>query len=423
MESTTTTRQHSSVRVRRTRRPVRPASRQPQPVAPAHPELIFEPAPHDPTPIEFAALPLDARLRQGVADRGFERTTPVQSAVFPLVLSGSDVIACAQTGTGKTAAFLLPIMHRLLAARDSGVAQAGRTRVLVLAPTRELAVQIEDDLLGFAYHTKLSGAAVYGGVDSEPQAFALRNGADIVVATPGRLLDHLSTGVANFESVEFLVLDEADRMLDMGFWPDVRRIVSTLPEERQTLMFSATMSKDVTDLASQIMRQPKYVQLGEARGPASTITHVAHLVARTDKIDWLAGFLRRQPDPALVFVRTKRWADRLGERLAARGIRCTSLHADRSQSQRTAAVEGFKGGRYKVLIATDIAARGLDIDGIGHVINYEVPDTPDMYVHRVGRTGRADATGTALTLVAPEEMPALTLLEKSFDMRIERSES
>jgi ATP-dependent RNA helicase RhlE len=423
LESTTTSRRRTAG-PRRSRRPDRPAAaRTIQPSAPARPELTFEPALHDPTPIEFTTLPLDPRLRQAVGDRGFDRTTPVQSAVFPLVLAGSDVIACAQTGTGKTAAFLLPIMQRLLERRDDGAAPAGTTRVLVLAPTRELAVQIEDDFLGFAYHTSLSGAAVYGGVDGDPQAFALRNGADVIVATPGRMLDHLSTGAANFDGVEFLVLDEADRMLDMGFWPDVRRIVSTLPANRQTLMFSATMSTDVTELASQIMRQPKYVQIGEARGPASTITHIAHMVARAEKIDWLAGFLRRQREPSLIFVRTKRWADRLGERLAAKGIRCASLHADRSQSQRTAAVEGFKGGRYKVLVATDIAARGLDIDGIGHVINYEVPDSPDMYVHRVGRTGRADATGTALTLVAPEEVAALKVLEQSFDLRIERGES
>jgi ATP-dependent RNA helicase RhlE len=209
----------------------------------------------------------------------------------------------------------------------------------------------------------------------------------------------------------------------MGFWPDVKRIVAALPAERQTLLFSATMSEDVTALADQIMRQPKYVQVGESRGPASTITHVAQMVARGEKADWLAGFLRQSREPALVFVRTKRWAERLGERLAAKGIRCASLHADRSQSQRTAAVEGFRGGRYNVLVATDIAARGLDIDGIAHVINYEVPESPDAYVHRVGRTGRAEATGTALTLVAPEEMPALRLLERSFDLRIEHGES
>ncbi len=380
-------------------------------------------------------MPFDPRLLQGVADRSFQRTTPVQSAVFPLVLQGGDVIACAQTGTGKTLAFLLPIMQRLLDrdARGNGQvmhadaadepAPLQRTRVLVLAPTRELAVQIEDDFQGFAYHTSLSGMAVYGGVGADAQAHALRNGGDIVVATPGRLIDHMNSGVPNFEAVDVLVLDEADRMLDMGFWPDVRRIVSALPAERQTLLFSATMSEDVKQLASQIMRQPKYVQIGESRGPASTITHVAHVVPRGEKIEWLAGFLRQSREPALVFVRTKRWADRLGERLSARGIRCTSLHADRSQSQRTAAVEGFRGGRYRVLVATDIAARGLDIDGIAHVINYEVPDSPDTYVHRVGRTGRAEASGTAVTLVSPEEMDALRELEKSFDLRIQQRES
>ena len=381
-------------------------------------------------PVEFASLPLDPRLLRAVDDRSFVRTTPVQSAVFPLVLRGDDVIGCAHTGTGKTAAFLLPIMQRLLARESAGsvrpteadqrTAPAQRTRVLVLAPTRELAVQIEDDFQGFAYHAGLSGVAVYGGVPYDAQSYALRNGADLVVATPGRLIDHLNSGTADFGAVEVLVLDEADRMLDMGFWPDVKRIVAALPADRQTLLFSATMSEDVTKLASEIMREPKYVQAGESRGPASTITHIAQLVPRGDKVEWLAGFLRQSREPALVFVRTKRWADRLGERLAARGIRCAALHADRSQSQRTAAVEGFRGGRYRVLVATDIAARGLDIDGIAHVINYEVPESPDAYVHRVGRTGRAEATGTALTLVAPDEMPALRLLERSFDLRIEQ---
>ncbi len=349
----------------------------------------------------------------------------MQSAVFPLVLQGEDVIGCAQTGTGKTAAFLLPIIQRLLthdAATPPGE-RTQRTRVLVLAPTRELAVQIEDDFQGFAYHIGMSGIAVYGGVPYEAQAHALRNGTDLVVATPGRLIDHMNSGTANFEGVEVLVLDEADRMLDMGFWPDVKRIVAALPVKRQTLLFSATMSQDVSTLASQIMRQPKYVQVGETRGPASTITHIAHVVPRGEKTDWLAGFLRQSGEPALVFVRTKRWAERLGERLAAKGIRCAALHADRSQSQRTAAVEGFRGGRYRVLVATDIAARGLDIDGIAHVINYEVPESPDAYVHRVGRTGRAEAAGTAVTLVSPEEIPALKLLERSFDLHIKHGES
>jgi ATP-dependent RNA helicase RhlE len=397
-----------------------PRSTYAQPAAPpARPDLAFEPALHDPTPVEFASLTFDPRLRQGIDDRGFVRTTPVQSAVFPLVTEGGDLITCAQTGTGKTAAFLLPIMQGWL---QQG-APAGRTRVLVLAPTRELAVQIDDDFQGFAYHTTLTSVAVYGGVDADSQARALRAGVDLVVATPGRLLDHMGSGVPDFSAVDVLVLDEADRMLDMGFWPDVRRIVSSLPTERQTLMFSATTSKDVIELAAQIMRHPRYVQIGVARGPADTITHVAHILPRGDKIAWLARFLRRTDETALVFVRTKRWADRLGRQLASLGIRCTSLHADRTQSQRTSAVEGFKGGRYKVLVATDIAARGLDIEGIGHVINYEVPDSPDAYVHRVGRTGRAEAAGTALTLVSPEELPALRVLEQSFDLRIEHAES
>jgi ATP-dependent RNA helicase RhlE len=342
----------------------------------------------------------------------------VQSAVFGLVDEGGDLIACAQTGTGKTAAFLLPIMERLL--RQGG--PNGHTRVLVLAPTRELAVQIDDDFQGFAYHTTLTSIAVYGGVDADPQERALRAGVDLVVATPGRLLDHMGSAVPDFGAVDVLVLDEADRMLDMGFWPDVRRIVSSLPVERQTLMFSATTSKDVIELASQIMRRPRYVQIGAERRPADTITHVAHILPRGDKIQWLARFLRRTNEPALVFVRTKRWADKLGQQLSGLGIRCTSLHADRTQSQRTSAVEGFKGGRYKVLVATDIAARGLDIEGIAHVINYEVPESPDAYVHRVGRTGRAEQTGIALTLVSPEELPALRVLEQSFNLRIEQAE-
>jgi ATP-dependent RNA helicase RhlE len=397
------------------RRPGRPApgrTRQFQ----SRPSLSFEPAAHDLAPVSFADLPIDDRLKTGVADRGFERTTPIQSAVFPTVLGGGDLIACAQTGTGKTAAFLLPIMHRLLhQPRPAG--EPARTRVLVLAPTRELAVQIEDDFQGFAYHTPLTGVAVYGGVGADPQSRALRAGVDVVIATPGRLQDHLNCGVADLGAVEVLVLDEADRMLDMGFWPDVRRIVSSLPAERQTLLFSATMSDEVVSLASQIMQAPAFVQVGPAGGPATTITHLAHVLPQQEKVDWLAGFLRRMDGPALVFVRTKRGADRLSSKLAARGIRCAALHADRTQEQRTAAIEGFRGGRFKVLVATDIAARGLDIDGIGHVINFEVPATHDTYVHRVGRTGRAEATGTALTLAGHDEVDALASLGKSIDLQ------
>lgn len=373
----------------------------------------FEIAEHDPTPVDFASIDLLPQLRAGVADRGFERTTPIQSAVFPLVFAGGDLIACAETGTGKTAAFLLPLMQRLLASPSAGV-----TRALVLAPTRELAVQIEDDFTGFAYHTTLTSVAVYGGVDGDVQARALRAGADMVVATPGRLLDHMSCGIVDFGKVEVLILDEADRMLDMGFWPDVSRIVAALPADRQTLLFSATTSPDVVKLAEQVMRVPKLIQVGRAGGPARTITHVAHVLPAADKATWLADFLRKDRRPTLVFVRTKRFADRLASILAGRGIRCAALHADRTQADRTAAVEGFRSGRHRVLVATDIAARGLDIDGIEHVINYEMPHGPDAYVHRAGRTGRAEATGIALTLVTPDELPDLRAIEQSVGIRI-----
>jgi len=379
---------------------------------------------------------------QALADHQFVRTTPVQSAVFPAVLSGIDLVGCAETGTGKTAAFLLPILQRLLhpdahgpqapradgtepAAQANGHAHAAArpraqaTRVLILAPTRELALQIEEDFQGLAYHTPLAGVAVYGGVAAGPQDRGLRARVDVVVATPGRLLDHMNGGAVHFEDLEVLVLDEADRMLDMGFWPDVRRIVSTLPTTRQTLLFSATMSDDVTRSASQIMRDPKVIQIGRTGGLATTITHTAHVMPPTEKIAWLANFLRRGHEPTIIFVRTKRWADRLARRLAAANVRCATLHADRTQSQRIAAVEGFRGGRFKVLVATDIAARGLDIENIGHVINYEVPGIVDTYVHRVGRTGRAEATGNAITLTSPEELPALRAIEKALKLPID----
>ncbi|MCU0255920.1 MAG: DEAD/DEAH box helicase [Vicinamibacterales bacterium] len=364
--------------------------------------------------MEFASFGLDARLSAALADRGFAVTTPVQSAVYPSVLRGEDLIACAQTGTGKTIAFLLPLMQRLLA---RPAADRGGTRVLVLAPTRELAVQIEEEFQGLAYHTPLSGAAVYGGVGMGPQDRALKGGVDVVVATPGRLIDHMRSGV-RFDRLEVLILDEADRMLDMGFWPDVRRIVSALPAERQTLFFSATTSPDVMKAATQIMRGPSMVRIGGQTGLASTITHVGHVMPREEKAEWLAGFLRRAEGPTIVFVRTKRWADRLARRLDTGRLRVAALHADRTQSQRTAAVEGFKSGRYAVLVATDIAARGLDIDSVGHVVNYEVPTSVDTYVHRVGRTGRAEATGTAVTLVTPEEIGAVRDIERALDLEL-----
>jgi len=387
---------------------------------------MYAPQEFDAAPIAFEHLDLDPRLLSGIRDLGWQETRPVQSGVIPLALGGADVIACAETGTGKTAAFLVPILQRFLRARHApgpkgpGVQHAGVTRALVLAPTRELAVQIEDQVQGLTYHTAISSVAVYGGVPMDIQERALRAGVDIVVATPGRLMDHMRHDTVNFGGLEVLVLDEADRMLDMGFWPDVQRIMSALPSVRQTLLFSATMPVEVLTLTREFLRDPKFVQVGRSGGPAQTISHAIHTVPKGEKAEWLARWLRHEAEgPVLIFCRTKIGADRLTSRLSGLGIRATVVHADRSQQQRVAAVEGFRAGTYPVLVATDVAARGLDIDGIAHVVNFEVPDTPEAYVHRVGRTGRAESTGHALTLVAPEEVRALRALEKAVGVQLQ----
>ena len=390
--------------------------------APHKPQSIDRPqAAYDPAPVAFNTLGLEPSLLEGVTIRGFEQTTPIQSAVIPIALQGHDVIGCADTGTGKTVAFVLPILHRILKARAENPADRGFTRVLILAPTRELCVQIEDDVQGFTYHTDLTSIAVYGGVEMGAQERALKSGVDIVVATPGRLMDHQRSGTVNFSRVDTFVLDEADRMMDMGFWPDVKRIAATLPdpEKRQTLLFSATMPDEVMKLLGEVVRNPQYVQVGSAGGPARSITHEIENVPAAEKTEWLAKFLRRTQGPILVFMRTKSGAERLARKLQSFGIRAAALHADRTQQQRTAAVEGFRGGQYHVLVATDVAARGLDIDGITHVVNFEVPTSRETYVHRVGRTGRAAATGTALTLVAPEELRALEALQRSFGSELQ----
>ena len=332
-------------------------------------------------------------------------------------MAGNDVIACAETGTGKTAAFLVPILQRFL---RSEPLHRSATRALVLAPTRELTVQIEDQVQGLTYHTGLSSVAVYGGVPMDPQERALRAGVDMVVATPGRLMDHMRHEATNFAALDVLVLDEADRMLDMGFWPDVQRILSALPSARQTLLFSATMPSEVLQLAREFLHQPKLVQVGRHGGPAQTISHAIQTVTKAEKVEWLARWLRHEAEgPVLIFCRTKIGADRVASRLSAMGIRAAVVHADRTQQQRMSAVEGFRAGTFPVLVATDVAARGLDIDGIAHVVNFEVPDTPEAYVHRVGRTGRSDSTGSALTLVAPEELRALRALEKAVGIQLQ----
>jgi ATP-dependent RNA helicase RhlE len=370
----------------------------------------------DPAPLAFTSLSLDPRLLSGIRDLGWTETRPVQSGVVPLALAGYDVIACAETGTGKTAAFLVPILQRFLNEGE----RSGVTRALVLAPTRELVVQIEDQVQGLTYHTTVSSAAVYGGVPMDIQERALKAGVDIVVATPGRLMDHMRHDSVNFDGLEVLVLDEADRMLDMGFLPDVQKILSALPKKRQTLLFSATMAGEIMKLTREFLHDPKYVQVGRRGGPAQTISHAVQTVPAQDKAKWLANWIRQESvGPVLVFCRTKIGAEKLATKLSGMGIRTASLHADRTQQQRQSAVEGFRTGTFPVLVATDVAARGLDIEGIAHVVNFEVPDTPEAYVHRVGRTGRAESTGSALTLVAPEELRALRALERAVGVQLQ----
>jgi len=395
----------------------RKGSHKPVHIKPEPPVLAYEAEAFDPTPIAFDSLNLDARLLHGIRDLGWAETRPVQSGVIPLALAGNDVIACAETGTGKTAAFLVPILQRFL---REGPTRTAATRALILAPTRELAVQIEDQVQGLTYHTAVSSIAVFGGVPMTQQEQALKANVDIVVATPGRLMDHMRHDAVSFGSLEVLVLDEADRMLDMGFWPDVQRILAALPAKRQTLLFSATMPAEVLKLTKEFLHHPKYVQVGRRGGPAQTITHAVQTVPAGEKVQWLARWLRQEATgPVLIFCRTKIGADRLASRLSGMGIRTVALHADRTQQQRMAAVEGFRTGTYPVLVATDVAARGLDIDGIAHVVNFEVPDTPETYVHRVGRTGRAESTGSALTLAAPEELRALRALEKAVGVQLQ----
>jgi len=388
--------------------------------------LPYKTIPFDPTAINFTDLNLDKRLLQGTCDLGWQETRPVQSGVIPLAMSGRDVIACAETGTGKTAAFLVPILQSFLQQTAVNLDESKTakpvigTRALVLSPTRELAVQIEDQVQGLIYHTTISSIAVYGGVPMPPQERALRANVDIVVATPGRLMDHMRQGTVCFKKLEVLVLDEADRMLDMGFWPDVQKILSQLPSVRQTLLFSATMPSEVLNLTKEFLRDPAHIQVGKPGGPASTISHTVQKVPSKEKISWLASWLQDEiHGPVLVFCRTKIGADRLARRLSQTGIRTAALHANRTQEQRVAAVEGFRSGLYPVLVATDVAARGLDIDGIAYVVNFEVPHKVEDYVHRVGRTGRAEATGNALTLAAPEELRTLRALEKAMGLPLQ----
>jgi ATP-dependent RNA helicase RhlE len=378
-------------------------------------------APFDPAPVRFSTLIADPDLVNALDQRGFVETTPIQSAVLPYALAGKDVIGCAETGTGKTAAYVLPILARLLREDKAAGPKASHhaTRALILAPTRELATQIDDEIQGFSYHAPIASAAVYGGVPMEPQERSLKAGVDIVVATPGRLLDHMRSGVGDFTKVEIFVLDEADRMMDMGFWPDVRRIAEAMPPTaaRQTLLFSATMPNEVMRFADALAPDAMFLLVGSRRGPEN-ITHEARVLPGREKIAFLAKYLRRTSGPTIVFVNTKIGADRLARQLHSMGLHAAAIHADRSQKDRTAAIEAFRAGRTKVLVATDVAARGLDIDDVALIVNYEVPRGLDAYVHRVGRTGRYDAKGHALTLADPSERRDLEQIERTFGLHL-----
>jgi len=362
----------------------------------------------------FSALKLHPSLEQGLKDLGYRRPTPIQSDAIPPALDGRDLLATAMTGTGKTAAFLLPILHKLMSRPRK------TTRALILTPTRELAAQVFADANDLATHTPITAAAVYGGVGMGPQEHAFRSGVDIIVGTPGRLLDHFRASYAKMAGLEFLVLDEADRMLDMGFLPDIRRILRHVPSHRQTLLFSATMPPAIAQLAREMMKNPVSINVEQQPAPATGITQAVYPVPQQLKAALLVRLLHGEIDDALVFARTKHRADRLAKHLAQANVSVERIHGNRSQNQRTQALDGFKSGRYRVLVATDIAARGIDVSELGHVVNFDVPNVAEDYVHRVGRTGRAQAVGTAFTLVSPEEEGNLRGIEKVIGRRLPR---
>lgn len=365
--------------------------------------------------VTFDQLKLHPSLVRGIRDQGYNNPTPIQAQAIPTALEGRDLIACAPTGTGKTVAFLLPTLQRLL----DGPAR--RTRALILTPTRELAIQVNDHLSPLIRHTHLNGTAVYGGVPLGPQQRALRSGATVVTATPGRLLDHIRRGSVDLSRVEVLVLDEADRMLDMGFLPEIRRILDYLPAERQTLLFSATMPQEIVRLAARVLHDPVRVEIGSGLMPAARITQTLCPVPEHLKTPLLVVLLEEASvESALVFTRTKRRAERLTRQLGKAGVSVTQIHGDCSQGRRVAALEDFRAGRYRVLVATDVAGRGIDVEGISHVINYDLPETAEAYVHRAGRTARVQAAGHAISLVTPADERAARTIERAIGRTIER---
>jgi ATP-dependent RNA helicase RhlE len=362
----------------------------------------------------FTQLGLNDAIAFAVAEMGYNDPTPIQAQAVPVVLGGKDVIGSAQTGTGKTAAFALPIIHRL-------GAHAPKTRCLVLEPTRELALQVEEAIQKYAKYTDITVTVVYGGVGYGKQREDLARGVDVIAATPGRLLDHLEQGTAALDGVEILVLDEVDRMLDMGFLPDVQRIIAKCPKARQTLFFSATMPPELAQLASWALREPQEIKIGRTRSAAETVAHAFYPVVASQKFDLLIELLKRTDfKSVIIFTRTKMGADRIAHRLQRESHTVGVIHSDRSQRERVEALQGFKDGSFEVLVATDIAARGLDIAGVSHVVNYDVPENAEDYVHRIGRTGRAQSTGDAYTLVTEEDVRDARSIERFIGASIER---
>lgn len=366
----------------------------------------------------FNQLGLADPLVQGILATGYTAPTEIQSQAIPAILEGKDIIGCAQTGTGKTAAFVLPILNRLeITPRKS---KKTLPRALVVTPTRELAIQVEKSVQGYGRFMDVKTVAVYGGSSISTQIKKLRRGVEVVVATPGRLIDHINRGTVNLSTVEMLILDEADRMFDMGFINDIRKIVAKVPDKRQTLLFSATMPNEIKRLTKSIQKSPKMIQIGVQHNPIDTITQHIYPVPREQKMDLLLHLIENEKmTSVLIFSRTKRGADRICSRLKKSDVSAVPIHSDRTQSQRLKALEGFKSGKYRVMVATDIAARGINVEGISHVVNYDVPGYPEDYIHRIGRTGRAEATGDAMTFVGRDELGNLRKIEKFIERKFE----
>jgi len=364
--------------------------------------------------MKFNQFGLDARLYDGIKHAGFAEATPIQEQAIPIALSGQDLIATAQTGTGKTAAFVLPILHKLINGKMR------QSRVLIITPTRELAEQIHQTIKQLRPSKKIRSVSVYGGVGASSQIDMLRSGCEIIVACPGRLLDHINNKHAKLDNIDFLVLDEADRMFDMGFLPDIKRIIKHLPTNRQTMLFSATFPEEIETLAKKTLRNPRRIAIGISK-PAHTVSHTLYPVPQHLKKNLLIRILKQtDTDSVLIFARTKHRTKRLAQQISKKGYQVTSLHGDRSQNQRQSALNGFKKGHYQIMVATDIAARGLDISSISHVINYDMPDTPDAYIHRIGRTGRAEQTGDAFTLCTPDDMEMVSKIERIMKQKLSR---